>query len=86
MKKKQVCVCVTICMCVVVAAFYLFWHAYHAVSLKPVQIFFSKLFFLPESKKHQGNLENTKLINIYIFFLVSCQISFLVELINFYSP
>ena len=86
MNKKPVCVCVTICMCVVVAAFYLFWHAYHAVSLKPVQIFFSKLFFLPESKKHQGNLENTKLINIYIFFLVSCQISFLVELINFYSP
>ena len=68
MNKKPVCVCVTICMCVVVAAFYLFWHAYHAVSLKPVQIFFSKLFFLPESKKHQGNLENTKLINIYIFF------------------
>ena len=86
MNKKPVCVCVTICMCVVVAAFYLFWHAYHAVSLKPVQIFFSKLFFLPESKKHQGNLENTKLINIYIYFLVSCQISFLVELINFYSP
>ena len=44
MNKKPVCVCVTICMCVVVAAFYLFWHAYHAVSLKPVQIFFSKLF------------------------------------------
>ena len=86
MNKKPVCVCVTICMCVVVAAFYLFWHACHAVSLKPVQIFFSKLFFLPESKKHQGNLENTKLINIYIYSLVSCQISFLVELINFYSP
>ena len=86
MNKKPVCVCVTICMCVFVAAFYLFWHAYHAVSLKPVQIFFSKLFFLPENKKHQGNLENTKLINIYIYSLVSCQISFLVELINFYSP
>ena len=50
MNKKPVCGCVTICMCVVVAAFYLFWHAYHAVSLKPVQIFFSKLFFCQKVK------------------------------------
>ena len=59
-------------MCVVVvAAFYLFWHAYHAVSLKPVQIFFSKLFFLPENKKHKGNLKSLNLVASLLIYIVA---------------